>query len=170
VCWGDRNRSVLVRVPLGWVGATDMIKDVNPNEPSDARDFSSKQTFEFRVPDGSADIYLLMAGLIVAGQYGLQMENSLQIAEELYANVDIFAPHYKEKLDKLEQLPTCCWESADHLLEKREVFENNGIFPKGTIDAVAKNLKKYEDNGLNDRILGKVDKIMSIVEKYIHCM
>ena len=27
------------------------------------------------------------------------------------SDVDIFAPHYKEKLAKLEQLPTCCWES-----------------------------------------------------------
>ncbi len=24
ICWGDRNRSVLVRVPLGWTGKTDM--------------------------------------------------------------------------------------------------------------------------------------------------
>ena len=24
ICWGDRNRSVLVRVPLGWTGRSDM--------------------------------------------------------------------------------------------------------------------------------------------------
>ncbi|PKQ61422.1 glutamine synthetase [Labilibaculum filiforme] len=170
VCWGDRNRSVLVRVPLGWVGASDMIKSVNPLEPADARDFSSKQTFEFRVPDGSADIHALLAGLIVAGQYGLEMEDGLQVAEDLYANVDIFAPHYKEKLDSLKQLPTCCWESADCLLEQREIFERNGVFPAGRLDAVVKKLKLYEDNGLNDRILGNVDRIMSIVNEYIHCM
>jgi len=170
VCWGDRNRSVLVRVPLGWVGVADMIKSVNSLEPTDARDFTCKQTFEFRVPDGSADIYSLMAGLIVAGQYGLEMENGLQVADELYADEDIFTLHYKEKLDSLEQLPTCCWESADCLLKYREVFEQNGVFPKGTLDAVVKNLKLYEDNGLNDRILGNVDKIMAIVDEYIHCM
>lgn len=170
VCWGDRNRSVLVRVPLGWIGATDMIKAVNPIEPSDARDFSSKQTFEFRVPDGSADVYLLVAGLIVAGQHGLEMENGLQMANDLYADVDIFAPHFKEKLQSLNQLPTCCWESADCLLDKREVFEQNGIFPAGTVDSAVKRLKLYEDSGLNDRILGKVDKIMDIVNTYIHCM
>jgi len=88
----------------------------------------------------------------------------------LYADVDIFAADYKEKLDQLKQLPTCCWESADSLVEKREIFEKNGIFPEGTVNAIVKNLKKYEDNGLNDRILGKVDKIMEIVDKYIHCM
>ncbi|WP_320017661.1 glutamine synthetase family protein [Labilibaculum manganireducens] len=170
VCWGDRNRSVLVRVPLGWVGAADMIKSVNPFEPADARDFSGKQTFEFRVPDGSADIYSLVAGLIVAGQYGLEMEDGLQEADELYADVDIFAPQYKEKLDGLKQLPTCCWESADCLLEQREVFERNGIFTKGRIDAVVKKLKLYEDYGLNDRILGNEVRIMEIVNDYIHCM
>ena len=25
ICWGDRNRSVLVRVPLGWLGKSDMV-------------------------------------------------------------------------------------------------------------------------------------------------
>ena len=31
ICWGDRNRSVLVRVPLGWTsGAGDMLRDANP--------------------------------------------------------------------------------------------------------------------------------------------
>ncbi len=33
ICWGDRNRSVLVRVPLGWTGITTMINDANPAEP-----------------------------------------------------------------------------------------------------------------------------------------
>jgi glutamine synthetase len=32
VCWGDSNRSVLVRVPLGWIAKTNMIKDANPQE------------------------------------------------------------------------------------------------------------------------------------------
>ena len=31
ICWGDRNRSVLIRVPLGWLGVNDMINDANPN-------------------------------------------------------------------------------------------------------------------------------------------
>lgn len=67
VCWGDRNRSVLVRVPLGWTtGANEMVKDANPLEKVSHADHSVKQTVEFRCPDGSADIYLLLAGLAVA--------------------------------------------------------------------------------------------------------
>lgn len=32
ICWGDRNRSVLVRVPLGWAAKTDMCMTANPLE------------------------------------------------------------------------------------------------------------------------------------------
>ena len=63
ICWGDRNRSVLVRVPLGWsAGANRMVCDANPLEAPSRLDVSLKQTVEFRCPDGSADIYLLLAG------------------------------------------------------------------------------------------------------------
>jgi len=30
ICWGDRNRSVLVRVPLGWSQKRDMLHQANP--------------------------------------------------------------------------------------------------------------------------------------------
>ncbi|TRZ76363.1 MAG: glutamine synthetase, partial [Bacteroidetes bacterium] len=59
ICWGDRNRSVLVRVPLGWSSKSSMISDCNPNEKDCEQDFKRRQTIEFRCPDGSADIYLL---------------------------------------------------------------------------------------------------------------
>jgi len=39
ICWGDRNRSVLVRVPLGWSGKKDMSGKANPLEISKAREF-----------------------------------------------------------------------------------------------------------------------------------
>ena len=83
ICWGDRNRSVLVRVPLGWSGVNNMSLDANPNEINIAEDLSYKQTVEFRCPDGSADIYLLLAGLTVAARHGLQMENALDLQKKL---------------------------------------------------------------------------------------
>lgn len=171
VCWGDRNRSALVRVPLGWTkGAGKMIKDSNPKEDIDTRDFSSKQTFEFRVPDGSADLYLLVAGLMIACQHGLEMEGSLKNAEELYAPVNIFKGSFKDKLETLEQLPTSCFESADCLAEKREMFEKSGVFPAGKIDAVVKKLKSFEDKNLSERLFGKNDEIRKLVDKYLHWM
>jgi glutamine synthetase len=43
-----------------------------------------KQTFEFRVPDGSANIHLTIAGIIMAIQHGFAMPDSLERAEQLY--------------------------------------------------------------------------------------
>ena len=40
VCWGDRNRSVLVRVPLGWTADSDMSVLVNPLEQPSGFDAS----------------------------------------------------------------------------------------------------------------------------------
>lgn len=74
VCWGDCNRSVLVRVPLGWTSGRDMSVQVNTLEAEANNDTTLKQTVEMRSPDASADIYQLMAGLCVACRYGLEME------------------------------------------------------------------------------------------------
>ena len=80
ICWGDRNRSVLIRVPLGWNGAMNMIKDANPCDQTEYSDMPPKQTVELRSPDGSADIYKLFTGLIVAIEHGLEMPGALEMA------------------------------------------------------------------------------------------
>ncbi len=168
VCWGDRNRSVLVRVPLGWTNGVDMVRDANPFDGASASP-EGKQTFEFRVPDGSADLYLLIAGLIVGVKRGLENKDAVASAEAHYAPVDIFSDEYKDKLDTLEQLPGSCWDSAICLEEKRAAFEKDGIFPAGTIDALIANLKSYNDKGLNEKLLGRTKDTMDVVKKYIHC-
>ena len=137
ICWGDRNRSVLIRVPLGWNGAMNMIKDANPADKTEFSDMPSKQTVELRSPDGSADIYKLFAGLVIAAEHGLEMKNALAKAEEFYVDYNIFKRSGETGKKNLEHLPASCWESADCLLEKREVFEKDGVFPAGVIDSVA---------------------------------
>jgi len=170
ICWGDRNRSALVRVPLGWNMKHNMIKDANPQECEDIGDNSNKQTIEFRAPDGSADLYHLLAGLVVATEHGMEMKNSLKKAEELYVDVNIFDDEHKEKLDQLAKLPESCYESADKLKEKREVFEKSNIFPKGTLDSFIDKLKSYEDKDLSERLYGKQEELRKLVIKYIHTM
>jgi glutamine synthetase len=170
ICWGDRNRSVLVRVPLGWIAKTSMIKDANPQEKGRIPYVPGKQTVELRSGDGSADIYLYMAGIIVAAQHGLQMPKALEMAEKLYMNVNIFDDEHKDKLAKLESLPQSCWESAEALNDKREFFEKNGIFPAGSIDQIVNKLKSFEDKDLSERLYGKDEEIKELVMKYIHCM
>ncbi len=170
ICWGDRNRSVLVRVPLGWTGDVNMILHANPQENSKVELLDSKQTVEIRSGDGSADIYLYIAGLIIAAQHGLQMPNALKLAEELYVNVNIFKEEHKDKLAQLKGLPISCYESAEALKAKREHFEKNGIFQAGLIDNTIEMLKSYNDKNLSEELYGKHDEIYKLVMEYLHCM
>jgi len=169
VCWGDRNRSVLVRVPLGWCGATNMSSQANPLEPSVNSDFTDRQTMEFRCPDGSANIYLLMAGLTVAARQGLEMENALEITERAYVNVNIFHDEHKEKVKCLAQLPASCWDSALCLKDHAFYYKKYDVFSEGTIDGLVKDLQKFDDKQLRKEISGNDKEVMNLVEKYFHC-
>ncbi len=171
ICWGDRNRSVLVRVPLGWLGdANKMAALENPQDKNLKAINEVKQTVELRSGDGSADLYHFMAGIIVAAQHGLEMENGLELAEELYMDVNIFDDEHKDKLEKLKGLPTSCYESADSLEAKRSHFEANGVFPSGVVDRFVDHLKAYEDKDLSERLYGKNEKIAKLVDDYLHHM
>ncbi len=169
ICWGDRNRSVLVRVPLGWLGASQMIHDANPAEPSGPAEKISRQTVELRSPDGSADIYLLMAGIAVAIKHGLEMPGALEMAERLYVDYNIFKEKEKAAAKNLESLPASCWDSAEALLNLRAHFEKDGVFPAGVIDALAAKLKTYNDQHLSEELYGKNEAIARLVKEYLHC-
>jgi len=170
VCWGDSNRSVLVRVPLGWVAPTEMVKDANPQQFKPIPYVEGKQTIEFRAPDGSADVYHLLAGLTVAIQHGLEMENALEIAEKLYVDVNIFDETNQEKLESLRHLPQSCWQSAEKLEEYRAYFERNDVFPSGTINRLITKLKSFNDKELSEELYQKDHEISLLVNKYLHWM
>lgn len=169
ICWGDRNRSVLVRVPLGWSAPSNMIHKANPQESGDVIDFSDKQTVEFRSPDGSADIYLLMAGLTVAARHGLEMNDALKIAEKTYVDVNIFDDEHKARLSQLDSLPACCVESAKKLESQKEFYTNYGVFPEPVLNCLIKSLEAHKDEGLIAKIQDDDDKVMALVEKFFHC-
>ncbi|MCD4773926.1 MAG: glutamine synthetase family protein [Bacteroidales bacterium] len=169
ICWGDRNRSVLVRVPLGWSGKKDMIGKVNPLEKNIVRDFSDKQTVEFRCPDGSADIHLLLAGLAVAARHGLEMENALDYAEKTYVDVDIFDDKNKKKLKELSQLPASCFESSEMLMKQTDIYQKYGVFTKNILLWINEFLRKYNDKNLRKGISEDKEKMMQLVQKYFHC-
>jgi glutamine synthetase len=170
VCWGDRNRSVVVRVPLGWIGDGNMIRDANPDAPPAEMKRMGKQTIELRTPDGSADVYNIAAGLVVASLYGIRMPDALERARDLYVDGNIFDPKNAEKLKSLKQLPASCVESADILEAKRAIFEADGIFPPALIDSTINKLKNFQDKGLSERIYAKEKEIRAIVEEFIHVM
>ena len=169
ICWGDRNRSVLVRIPLGWRAPVNMIHKVNPQESGDLIDLSDKQTVEVRSPDGSADIYLLLAGLAVAARHGFEMKDPLKVAEKTYVDVNIFDEEHKDKLSKLDQLPASCQESADMLLKQRDIYTKYHVFPDAEIDFLVKLLKSHKDKGLIAKIKANDEKVMDLVNKYFYC-
>ncbi len=169
ICWGETNRSALIRIPLGWVLRTHMVKDANqPYEIADVPYIPGKQTAEFRVPDGSADIYLLLAGMIMAMQYGLQHKDALKIAEELRIEVNIFKEENKHILEKLDCLPASCYESAEELEKDADFYNQDNVFPKGTIQKFIEKLKNYDDKDLSERLYGKKDEIKKLVERFIN--
>ncbi len=171
VCWGDRNRSVLVRVPLGWTAKDDMVANENPLEKPVEMDGSEKQTVEFRCPDCSADVYLLLAGLTVAARSGFEMQNALEIAQKTYVDVNIHQAEQKDKVAamNLNSLPASCWESAEMLDKQREIYERHGVFPARIIDGVIKDLKKFEDKDIREELKSNPNKMLVLVQKYYHC-
>ncbi len=168
VCWGDRNRSVLVRVPLGWLNVSNMAGDANPQDKGESSEYMASQTVEFRCPDGSANVHLLLAGLAVAARHGLEMEDALELVDKLYVDVNIFSPEHQALQEKLPQLPTSCWESAESLIRDSGIYQMEGVFSAAVIDEVVKKLKGYNDKGLSERLYNKDEEIKKLVDKYLH--
>lgn len=169
VCWGDRNRSVLVRVPLGWTAKTDMCALANPLEGQSHFDTTQKQTVEMRSPDGSADLYQLLAGLAVACRHGFEMSDALEVAEKTYVNVNIHQKENADRLEALAQLPDSCAASADCLQRQRAVFEQYNVFSPAMIDGIITRLRSYDDRTLRADLEGKQDAMLALVKKYFHC-
>lgn len=165
ICWGERNRSVLVRIPLGWLGADNLIYDANPQEPVDkSRTLMNNQTMEIRNADGSANVHQLIAGLAVAAIHGFEMKNAVKFADNLH-----ISGKEASAIKDLNDLPSSCWDSADELDKSRAVYEKNGIFPKGMISRIIKDLKSYEDKDLNKKIHGNYKILKKLISEYIHC-
>ncbi len=169
VCWGDRNRSVLVRVPLGWTSQKDLCSQVNPLETAGKFDTSQKQTVEMRSPDGSADVYLLLAGLAVACRYGFERADALEIAAKTYVNVNIHKEENAALLNSLSVLPDSCAASADCLAAQRGIYEAKDVFAPAMIDGIIASLQKFSDRTLRQDIGGDQAKILELVKTYFHC-
>ncbi len=170
ICWGDRNRSVLVRVPLGWNAETDMIELANPGLSNQNRQVKkNRQTFEFRSPDGSADVYMLLAGLLVGARHGLELDNGLELAEKSYVQVNIF--HNREEIDRkgLRQLPDSCHKAALCLEEQADIYSRHGVFTPGIIGGVVKKLRSFSDQDLRARLENNPEELQALVNSYLHC-
>ncbi len=134
-----------------------------------ATDTSLKQTVEMRSPDGSADIYQLIAGLCVACRHGFEMKDALEIAEKTYVNYNIHDAENAERVAALAQLPDSCAASADCLEKFRKVFEEHGVFSPMMIDGIQKQLRAFGDKTLREDMKNNEAEILKLVEGYFHC-
>ncbi|WP_104164942.1 glutamine synthetase beta-grasp domain-containing protein [Arthrobacter sp. SX1312] len=161
ICWGERDRSGLVRVPLAWGGdvLAGMVAHANPGSTEPVPEPATHpQTVELRLGDGSADVHLLLAGMAVAAKRGLGDPGSLELAERLST-----ANH-----DDFEQLPTSCAESADVLEAEREMFEADGVFPEALIDALLVGLRDADDDTPDGELAKDEAAREELIRRYWH--
>ena len=169
VCWGDRNRSALVRVPLGWSAKVDMCSIVNPLEKPENKRYTGKQTIEFRAPDGSANIYLLLAGITTAARHGFELPDALELAKKTYVSMNIHKSEFADKLSHLDSLPASCIASADRLEKDRAIYEALGVFDPLTIDGLIRHLRSYQDGDLRDKAQADPVFLKELVDRFFYC-
>jgi glutamine synthetase len=157
VCWSDLNRSAMIRVPLGWANLPHLARLLNPRDTIPFQEVSSRQTVELRSPDGSAITHLLLAGIVMAADWGFGEDGSLfkrdlplELAEKLYVKGNIFTD--PALLQKLPALPRSCVESSRILLQKRDLYERDGVFPPSVIDYMARLLQAENDEAMNHKL------------------
>ena len=174
VCWSSANRSVLVRVPLGWRGVNNLASRVNPRQRPDYRGEMFGQTVELRSPDGSADVHLLLAGIACAVREGLTNRRaSLARAKADEVAGNIFED--RKMLRRLETLPGSCAESVKRLERDRAVYAKDGVFPAKVLDYCARRLEGEKDADLSRKLermspSARRTALDRIVRDSLHCM
>ncbi len=161
ICWGETDRTGLVRVPLAWGGGVlpGMVAHANPDSAEKIPEPAiHAQTVELRLADGSADVHLLLAGMVVAARRGLSDPDSLELAARLST-----ADH-----DDFEQLPSSCGESADALERERASFEADGIFPPELIDAILEQLRADDASANLKKVVKDDGARADLVRRYWH--
>ncbi len=163
IFWSDLNRSALIRIPLAWTNTQKLANKINPQDEFKERDLETHQTVEFRSPDGSALVYLLLAGIVLATDWAFTGDESLDLAKKSYFKER--ETQDKDGLDRFPLLPSDCGESAQILLEKRELYEREGIFPPSIIDYIADSLSA--ENTKVTSSSGSVD-MRKLMHRYLH--
>lgn len=168
ICWGMRNRSVLVRIPLGWgKNVANIGQIVNYGGIREPVELPEKQTFEIRSPDLSSNPYHLLAAIGAAIHWGLTHPGeSLKIADDLYLVENVFKDN--KLADQYDDLPGSCVEAARALEAERALYDKIG-FPAELIDRVIEQLKSFNDENIREEIVIDPEKLEEYVEKYFHC-
>jgi len=142
----------LVRVPLWW------------NFRKNFREADTcRRTFEFRAPDSSANLYLLLAGITVAVEYGLKNPGkAMKIAD------DMNAENMEQRDKKYRVLPLSCVEAAKNLKRDRKYYEADDVFPERVIDGIIDKLESYKDKDLWKKLADKPERIEELLHEYLN--
>jgi len=149
ICWGEHNRSTLIRIPLDFRTEQRMDRTMNPHESGKYPSRSSRPTVEYRSPDGSAFSQPLLAAVALCVEDGLSSATSEDYARQLEVQGNIFADN--GSLESLDRLPASAVGAAARLREDRSFYETGG-FPARLIDLVLKKLEGEEDERLSERL------------------
>jgi glutamine synthetase len=124
VTWGRYNRKALVRLPI--VPRDEHGRAVSP------------ETIEFRLPDGSAHPYLLLAGIAQVMAAGRRLPDlDGWLAKTV---TDAAAKH----VHGVPPIPKSFAEIAEALRADRAVFEAGGVFSARQIDSAIETLSRSE--------------------------
>lgn len=170
VCWSECNRSAMIRVPLGWSNVDNLTQKVNPQQKQKLNRKDSRQTVEIRTPDGSAFPQFVLASLALAAEWGLNHpKEALELADKYYVSGNIHSGDNSH----LQDLPTCCVDSADILTESKELYMRDGIFTDKIIAHFVDMLKAENDKGLDRHLvsLSEEDKMIEsrkVMHRAIH--
>lgn len=122
VTWGQYNRKALVRLPI--VPKDHTGRPVSP------------ETVEYRLPDGSAHAYLLLAGVAQAMVAGKQTRDLDDWIRRTATDAAAAAP------DGVKHIPRNFGEIVKTLELNRAVFEAGGVFPERQIESIAEQLRR----------------------------
>lgn len=111
VCWGIGNRSAAIRVPMY------------------LRDQEKRKRIEYRIPDPTANIYLLEAALLLAGIDGIKQK--LDPGDPIEENVYKLSPQQKRQYG-IGSLPSSLKEALDTLESDSAFLEP--VFTKDFLD------------------------------------
>ena len=121
ISWGSYDRKALIRLPI--VPRNAEGRQIAP------------ETIEFRLPDGSAHPYLLLAGIAQAMLLGRETADLDLLLEETSAS------RAADEGRRATPVPRDANEIAEALAARRGVLEAGGVFPPELIDGVLARLR-----------------------------
>ena len=145
ICWGDRNRPVLVRVPAPRVDVEERHVRHSQRNSAAVRRCDARQSKPSRYARPARRTYTNFLRLLaVAVRYGLEMPDALEVSDNYYVDIDIHKPENALRCNALPTLPANCAESADRPKRYRTHFEAEGVFPPESIDATIASLQSFD--------------------------